>query len=152
MQFVWDAIALHTTISLAWHKEPRVVSISYGISTDFSGVQGASMDLLPQEEYDAVVEEVPRLGMKNAFKEVMCGLCRTNPKQRTTTSAPSGVKSTSKGTQCWVTAQSIDWSLVLRDWDDARDFWGALAEHDHQRFFSNAADFPTESKSAPDIG
>ncbi|KAI4139597.1 MAG: hypothetical protein L6R39_006209 [Caloplaca ligustica] len=79
LQVVWDAIALHTTASLAWHKEAEVVATSYGIGTDFTGVEGAPMGLLTQAEYDAVVREVPRLGMKDAFKEVMCGLCRTKP-------------------------------------------------------------------------
>jgi len=32
LQVVWDAIALHTTTSIAWHKEPEVVATSYGIS------------------------------------------------------------------------------------------------------------------------
>ncbi|KAL8721848.1 MAG: hypothetical protein Q9225_001562 [Loekoesia sp. 1 TL-2023] len=79
VQLVWDAIALHTTTSIAWHKEPEVVATSYGITTDFVGVEGAPMGLLTQEEYDAVVREVPRLGMKDVFKEAECGLCRDKP-------------------------------------------------------------------------
>ncbi|KAI4118135.1 MAG: hypothetical protein LQ338_007455 [Usnochroma carphineum] len=79
LQLVWDAIALHTTTSLAWYKEAEVIATSYGIRTDFTGVEGAPMGLLTQKEYDAVVKEVPRLGMKEAFKEVMCDLCRTKP-------------------------------------------------------------------------
>ena len=55
------------------------MATSYGIRTDFLGVVGAPMGLLTSQEYDAVVEEVPRLGMKDAFREVMCGLCRSKP-------------------------------------------------------------------------
>ncbi|KAL8687766.1 MAG: hypothetical protein Q9218_006153 [Villophora microphyllina] len=79
LQLVWDAIALHTTTSIAWHKEPEVVATSYGIRTDFAGVHGVPNGALSQKEYDAIVKEVPRLGMKDDFKEVMCALCRTKP-------------------------------------------------------------------------
>lgn len=79
LQLVWDAIALHTINSIACYKEPEVVATSYGITTDFSGVEGAPMGLLSQNEYDAIVKEVPRLGMKDEFREALCGLCRTKP-------------------------------------------------------------------------
>ena len=35
VQMVWDAIALHATTSIAWHKEPEVVATSYGINAEF---------------------------------------------------------------------------------------------------------------------
>jgi HD superfamily phosphodiesterase len=46
MQVVWDAIALHTTPTLALHKEPEVVMTHSGIAVD---VLGAGLDRIPQE-------------------------------------------------------------------------------------------------------
>lgn len=83
VQLVWDAIALHTTGSIVFHKEPEVVACAYGIWADFQGpdrIAGASPGtLLTWEEYRAVVKEFPRLDLMNGLKEVMCGLCRTKP-------------------------------------------------------------------------
>src|SRR5580692_3299943 len=41
IQLVWDAIALHTTPTLALHKEPEVVMTHSGIAVD---VLGAGLD------------------------------------------------------------------------------------------------------------
>ncbi|KAL8697518.1 MAG: hypothetical protein Q9201_007084 [Fulgogasparrea decipioides] len=79
LQLVWDAIALHTTISIAWHKEAEVVATSYGITADFVGAEGSYMGLLTRKEYDAIVKEFPRLEMKDDLRETLCGLCRTKP-------------------------------------------------------------------------
>jgi HD superfamily phosphodiesterase len=43
VQLVWDAIALHTTRSIALHKEPEVVITHSGIAVD---VIGAGLDLM----------------------------------------------------------------------------------------------------------
>ncbi|KAJ6084547.1 hypothetical protein N7486_011347 [Penicillium sp. IBT 16267x] len=37
VQVVWDAIALHTTSSIAMHKQPEVMLAHIGISADFMG-------------------------------------------------------------------------------------------------------------------
>ncbi|KAL8765222.1 MAG: hypothetical protein Q9194_006641 [Teloschistes cf. exilis] len=79
LQLVWDSIALHTTPSIALHKEPEVVATFFGIAADFTGVPGAPNGALTQGEYDAIVKEVPRLGFNDDFREVFCGLCRTKP-------------------------------------------------------------------------
>lgn len=79
LQLVWDSIALHATPSIALHKEPEVVATFFGIAADFSGVPGAPNGALTQEEYDSIVNEVPRLSFKDDFREVFCGLCRTKP-------------------------------------------------------------------------
>ena len=44
MQVVWDAIALHTTRSIALHKEPEVAMTHSGITAD---VLGAGLDRIP---------------------------------------------------------------------------------------------------------
>src|SRR6202789_1189984 len=46
IQLVWAAIALHTTPTLALHKEPEVVMTHSGIAVD---VVGAGLDRIPQD-------------------------------------------------------------------------------------------------------
>ncbi|KAL9013081.1 MAG: hypothetical protein Q9173_002197 [Seirophora scorigena] len=79
LQLVWDSIALHTTPSIALHKEPEVVATLFGIMTDFRGVEGAPMGLVTREEFNAVVRVAPRAGFKDGFRDVLTGLCRTKP-------------------------------------------------------------------------
>src|SRR6266404_5376388 len=56
IQLVWDAIALHTTRSIALHKEPEVAFTHSGISLD---AIGAGLELIPQEKLRAVLIEFP---------------------------------------------------------------------------------------------
>ena len=76
MQLVWDAIALHTTRSIALHKEPEVVMTHSGISMD---VLGAGLDRIPQDKQGAILAEFPRLGLKNELKECLCSVVRHKP-------------------------------------------------------------------------
>jgi hypothetical protein len=61
-QVVWDAIALHTTPTIALHKEPEVVMTHSGIAVD---VLGVGLDRIPQDKLRAVLAEFPRLAFKN---------------------------------------------------------------------------------------
>ena len=79
LQLVWDAIALHTTRSIAWYKEPEVSVTSYGIHADFVGPERAFGGHLTWQEYKTIVEELPRLGLKESVRETMCELCRAKP-------------------------------------------------------------------------
>ena len=76
IQLVWDAIALHTTRSIALHKEPEVAVIHSGIAID---VIGAGLDLIPQDEVRAILSEFPRLSMKKQFLECLCSVVRRKP-------------------------------------------------------------------------
>ena len=76
IQLVWDAIALHTTRSIALHKEPEVAVTHAGISLD---VVGAGLDLIPQDTLRAIVTEFPRLSMKTELKNCLCSLVRRKP-------------------------------------------------------------------------
>ena len=76
IQLVWDAIALHTTRSIALHKEPEVAVIHSGIAID---VLGAGLDLIPQDKVRAILSEFPRLSMKKQFLEDLCGVVRRKP-------------------------------------------------------------------------
>src|SRR5271170_185030 len=67
-QVVWDAIALHTTPTIALHKEPEVVMTHAGIAVD---VLGAGLDRIPQDKVRAVLAEFPRLAVNST------GRCNT---------------------------------------------------------------------------
>ena len=75
-QLVWDAIALHTTPSIAPHKEPEVAMTHLGISVD---VIGMGLDRIPQDKQRAILTEFPRLAFKNRFKECLCNVVRQKP-------------------------------------------------------------------------
>lgn len=79
LQLVWDAIALHTTGSIVFYKEPEVQACSYGIWADFQGPDRVPNGLLTWDEYNAVVEAFPRLNLMKELKETMCFICRTKP-------------------------------------------------------------------------
>jgi hypothetical protein len=76
VQLVWDSIALHTTRSIALHKEPEVVMTHSGIALD---VIGAGLDLIPQENARAILTEFPRLAMKSQFRDCLCSIVRRKP-------------------------------------------------------------------------
>lgn len=75
-QLVWDAIALHTTRSIALHKEPEVAMTHSGIFVDILGV---GLDLIPQQKLQAILTEFPRLAMKRQFVDCLCGVVRRKP-------------------------------------------------------------------------
>jgi hypothetical protein len=79
VQLVWDAIALHTTVSIALHKEPEVVATSVGIAADIGGPERIGGGALTRETYDRVVEVYPLLNLKEGLKEHMCGFCKSKP-------------------------------------------------------------------------
>jgi hypothetical protein len=76
MQVVWDAIALHTTRSIALHKEPEVAMTHSGITAD---VLGADLDRIPQDKRGAILAEFPRLALKNRLKDCLCNIVRRKP-------------------------------------------------------------------------
>ncbi|SRR5712692_6428325 len=76
IQLVWDAIALHSTRSIALHKEPEVAMTHSGIAVD---VRGVGLDRIPQDKLRAILAELPRLSMKKQFQECLCGVVRRKP-------------------------------------------------------------------------
>lgn len=78
-QLLWDAIALHTTVSIALEKEPEVAACSYGILADIAGPEHSPEKLLTWDEWKPVVKEFPRLGLKEGIRDTMCWLCKTKP-------------------------------------------------------------------------
>jgi len=76
IQLVWDAIALHTTRSIALHKEPEVAMTHSGIAVD---VIGAGIDQIPQVKLRAILAQFPRLSMKKQLQDCLCSLVRQKP-------------------------------------------------------------------------
>jgi hypothetical protein len=79
LQLVWDAIALHTTFSIAVEKEIEVQSCAIGILADFSGPEKSIGGVLTREVWNGIVEDFPRDGFRDGVKEALCHLCRTKP-------------------------------------------------------------------------
>src|SRR6202035_444154 len=75
-QLVWDAIALHTTPTLALHKELEVVMTHSGIAVD---VLGVGLDRIPQDKQRAILAAFPRLALKNQFQSSLCNIVRRKP-------------------------------------------------------------------------
>ncbi len=75
-QLVWDAIALHTTPTLALHKEPEVVMTHSGIAVD---VLAAGLDRIRQDKQRAILTEFPRLAFKKQFQVSLCDVVREKP-------------------------------------------------------------------------
>src|SRR5580700_2255871 len=76
MQLVWDAIALHTTRSIALHKEPEVAMAHSGIAVDAIGV---GLDRIPTDKQGAILAEFPRLALKNQLQSSLCNIVRRKP-------------------------------------------------------------------------
>ncbi len=76
VQLVWDAIALHTTVSIALHKEPEVAVCCSGIAID---VIGYGLDQIEPHQTAAILAAYPRLALKEQFKEALCGVVRNKP-------------------------------------------------------------------------
>src|SRR5271170_2373721 len=76
MQIVWDAIALHTTRSIALHKEPEVAMTQSGIAAD---VFGLGLDRIPSDKQRGILAEFPRLAFKNQFQTCLCNIVRRKP-------------------------------------------------------------------------
>jgi hypothetical protein len=68
---------LHTTPSIAHHKEPEVLLTQLGIIADFFGpnlpLPGNPITI---DEYTEVMTAFPRVGFKGELVDIMCGLCR----------------------------------------------------------------------------
>jgi hypothetical protein len=79
LQLSWDAIALHTTGSIAHHKEPEVALVAFGIASDFVGPNLPPKGIISLEEYEEIVTAFPRTGFKGDLAELVCGLCRDKP-------------------------------------------------------------------------
>lgn len=78
-QILWDSIALHSTPSIANHKEVEVQATGLGIFIDIAGRDAAPPGTLSEEEWTSIRKEFPREGLKNCLVDTMCWLCETKP-------------------------------------------------------------------------
>src|SRR5947209_17480416 len=61
---VWDAIALHTTPEIPWHKRPEVALVTGGVEAD---VLGDGLGEIPAGDRDAVMAAYPRSNFKRGI-------------------------------------------------------------------------------------
>ncbi|KAJ4258979.1 hypothetical protein NW762_008067 [Fusarium torreyae] len=84
LQRTWDAIALHTTFSIAVHAAPEVALTHLGVVAEFVGPEltlGPDQPkIITLDEYKAVTKAFPRTEFTfENVKVLMCGLCRNKP-------------------------------------------------------------------------
>ena len=58
---VWDAIALHTTPEIPWHKRPEIALVTGGVEAD---VLGDGLDEIAEEDRASVLAAYPRVDFK----------------------------------------------------------------------------------------
>ena len=61
---VWDAIALHTTPEIPWHKPPEIALVTGGVEAD---VLGDGLDEIPAADRGAVLAAYPRTNFKRGI-------------------------------------------------------------------------------------
>ena len=61
---VWDAIALHTTPEIPWHKRPEIALVTGGVEAD---VLGDGLAEIPDGDRDAVLAAYPRIDFKRGI-------------------------------------------------------------------------------------
>jgi hypothetical protein len=61
---VWDAIALHTTPEIPWHKRPEIALVTGGVEAD---VLGDGLGEIPAGDRDAVLAAYPRIAFKRGI-------------------------------------------------------------------------------------
>lgn len=81
VQVIWDAIALHTTSSIAMHKQPEVMLSHVGITADFLGPNlfADGNGPLTWKAFNDVTVAFPREDFKEGIKSIMCALCKKKP-------------------------------------------------------------------------
>ena len=69
-ELVWDAVALHSTPEIPWHKRPEIALVNGGAAAD---VVGAGLDEIPTGDREAVLAAYPRVdferGIVRAFTD-----------------------------------------------------------------------------------
>ncbi len=75
-EIVWDAIALHTSLGIAEHKQPEIALVHLGASADVMGMRIA--DLSP-EIVEQVLEAYPRLGFNASMTELLVSQVKQKP-------------------------------------------------------------------------
>jgi len=75
-RLIWDIVALNSTPSIAFYKQPEVALATAGIALDAVGVQ---YNELPAAEIDAILAEFPRMNLKDRFVKCFTHIAQTCP-------------------------------------------------------------------------
>jgi hypothetical protein len=75
-QLIWDGVALNSTPSISLYKEAEVALATMGIGLDWGGWD---YEALTDTEVAAIIEEFPRLEMKERFTQAVCRIVETRP-------------------------------------------------------------------------
>lgn len=75
-EIVWDAIALHTSLGIASHKQPEIALVHLGASADVMGIRIAEIS---PEIVEQVLEAYPRLGFNASMTELLVSQVNRKP-------------------------------------------------------------------------
>jgi hypothetical protein len=75
-QLIWDGVALSSTLSIAFFKEPEVALSTAGIALDWAGLGSERLD---EAQTSSIVTAFPRLDMKKQFTRAVCDLVVARP-------------------------------------------------------------------------
>jgi hypothetical protein len=75
-RLIWDIVALNSTPSIAFFKQPEVALATAGIALDAVGVQ---YNELPTAEIDAILAEFPRMNLKDRFVKCFTHIAEACP-------------------------------------------------------------------------
>ena len=73
---VWDAIALHTTASIAHFKGVNVACCQFGIACDYGGF---GYEALADKDKQVILDAFPRLMFKETLTACVCGIAERHP-------------------------------------------------------------------------
>jgi hypothetical protein len=76
IDLVWDAIALHTTPEIPWHKKPEVALVTAGVELD---VMGLGFDEIPDDVKALVLAAHPRTDFKTQIVQAFADGFRHKP-------------------------------------------------------------------------
>ena len=83
---VWDAIALHTTLEIPWHKRPEIALLNGGTAAD---VIGRGLDEIPVGDREAVLAAYPRVDFECGSSARSWTASRTGPRPHSGRSTPT---------------------------------------------------------------
>lgn len=73
-QLIWDGVALNSTPSISLYKETEIALATMGIGLDWGGF---GYEAITDAEVTAIIDEFPRLGMKERFTQAVCRIVET---------------------------------------------------------------------------
>jgi hypothetical protein len=76
IRLVWDAIALHSTGTIALHNEPTIAVTFEAINAD---AVGYALERIPRNQLQAILTEFPRMDMKKKITACFCRVAREKP-------------------------------------------------------------------------